>query len=651
MLPRTAAAYLGCLTLVVTAVPSECLHAAQTTEQTVAADLPPDPVTGHHEAAEGSPHAEPIGQVATSPAGIVTFGPYVSIQVNVNAQGLNIGGDAANEPSLAVDPNRPTHMAIGWRQFDSVLSNFRKSGYGYTQDGGQTWTFPGVLEPNTFSSDPVLEADADGRFYYYALQPDRGPGEWACYLYASDDGGVTWPQEVYAWGGDKAWMTIDKTGGIGRGNLYMYWSVSYGCCGFGHFTRSTNGGLTFLAPIALPQFIRWGTLTVDPDGRLFLVGSVNSSTHYVLRSTNAQNPSQAPVFELTSPVNLGGSVPFGEGPNPGGLLGQFWIDADHSLGPARGNIYVLASLDPPGGDPLDVLFSRSVDGGVTWSPPIRINDDAAGTNAWQWFGTMSVAPNGRIDVFWNDTRADPSVTFSQLYYASSNDGGLTWTPNTPVSPSFNHFLGYPDQNKIGDYYDMASDNFGVSIAYAATFNGEQDVYFLRIGDFDCNQNGYPDQEDIEENRSDDCDENGVPDECDPNCNQNEWVDACETLGGLAPDCNNNYRPDECDPDWDFDKIPDACDPDIDGDGVANSSDVCDFTPAGITVDPGRGTAKGDYNRDCVINLFDLTRLIQCFAIGGPGAEIPTFCVSVFDVDGDKDFDLRDLDVIFRFFGQ
>ena len=49
-----------------------------------------------------------------------------------------------------------------------------------------------------------------------------------------------------------------------------------------------------------------------------------------------------------------------------------------------------------------------------------------------------------------------------------------------MSASFDQSLGYPNQNKLGDYYDMISDNAGVSVAWAATFNGEQDVYFLRI---------------------------------------------------------------------------------------------------------------------------------------------------------------------------
>jgi hypothetical protein len=60
------------------------------------------------------------------------------------------------------------------------------------------------------------------------------------------------------------------------------------------------------------------------------------------------------------------------------------------------------------------------------------------------------------------------------------DGGVTWAPNVPVSNSFNPFLGYPNQNKLGDYLTIVSDNTGGNVAYAATFNGEQDVYYVRV---------------------------------------------------------------------------------------------------------------------------------------------------------------------------
>ena len=125
------------------------------------------------------------------------------------------------------------------------------------------------------------------------------------------------------------------------------------------------------------------------------------------------------------------------------------------------------------------MFSRSTDRGQTWSTPRRINDDSPTQNACHWFGTLSVAPNGRIDVCWNDTRHSSDNSLSELYYSWSDDGGLTWAANRQLSPPFNHLLGFPQQNKIGDYTAMVSLNEGACIAYAATFNGEQDIYFVR----------------------------------------------------------------------------------------------------------------------------------------------------------------------------
>ena len=77
-----------------------------------------------------------------SDAMISQHGPFTSYQVNVDGNGQNMTGDAANEPSTSVDPTNPNKMAIGWRQFNSVASNFRQAGWGFTTNRGVSWTFP-----------------------------------------------------------------------------------------------------------------------------------------------------------------------------------------------------------------------------------------------------------------------------------------------------------------------------------------------------------------------------------------------------------------------------------------------------------------------------------------------------------------------------
>jgi hypothetical protein len=468
----------------------------------------------HREIRQDPPAAEAARDdpAARSQGGLSVVGPYVSIQVNVDALGRNILGDAANEPSITVNPTNPDNLVIGWRQFDSVSSNFRQAGWAFSLNGGQTWTFPGVLTPGAFRSDPVLDADSSGNIYYQSLRQDYNMD-----VFTSSDGGMTWGPPVPSFGGDKNWMAIDRTGGIGDGNVYGIWQRFFGCCGENTFVRSTDGAQSFEPPVEVAFRPTFGTMAVGPAGEVYTAGidgtfGQNFNQFVIAKSANAKYPFLSPTFSGVQ-VDMGGSMSLSYGPNPGGLLGQANVAVDTSLGSNRGNVYLLASVNPPGGtDPLDVHLIRSTDSGVTWSPPVRVNDDPVGNGAWQWFGAHSVAPNGRIDVVWNDTRNSGQTNVSELFYAYSYDGGDTWQGNIPVSQPFDSFLGYPNQDKIGDYYTLVSDETGANVAYAATFNGEQDVYFLRVFP-DCNENGSSDVEDVDEGSSADVNGNLVPDEC------------------------------------------------------------------------------------------------------------------------------------------
>jgi len=161
---------------------------------------------------------------------------------------------------------------------------------------------------------------------------------------------------------------------------------------------------------------------------------------------------------------MGGSMGINAAPNPGGLAGQAQVAVD----PSRpGYVYELCSVVPVGaGNAMNVDIVRSTDGGQTFAAPVRVNDDPT-SGAWHWFGTLAVAPDGRIDVVWNDTRASGVSNLSETYYAYSLDAGLTFSRNTPVSPQWNSTIGWPNQNKIGDYYDMRSDVAAANLAYSA----------------------------------------------------------------------------------------------------------------------------------------------------------------------------------------
>jgi hypothetical protein len=415
--------------------------------------------------------------VAVSPALVSQFGVYTSYQVNVNASGNNIMGDAANEPSICIDPNNSNRMSVGWRQFDTVASNFREAGFAYTTSGGTRWIAPGVLQNNIFRSDPVLNSDTAGRFFYLTLLQN-----FFCELWRSLNGGASWSMVAPADGGDKQWFTVDKTNSSGRGFQYQFWSTEGNNFAGRQFSRSINGGATWMNPINIPNSPAWGTLDVDSNGNLF-IGGVNLTTGQIwcVRSTTARFGGVTPTFDQSTPVNLGGHIVFGEPINPEGLVGQVYLAADRSGTDTNNNVYMLASVQPIGfTNGADVMCVRSSDAGHTFSAPRRINDDPINHAKWHWFGTLSVAPNGRIDAVWLDTRNAINNTDSRLFYSYSIDGGDHWSRNVSVSNSFNPFVGYPNQNKIGDYITVVSDNNSANVAYAATFNGEEDIYYVRV---------------------------------------------------------------------------------------------------------------------------------------------------------------------------
>lgn len=399
-------------------------------------------------------------------------------QVNINADGQNIIGDAANEPSLSLDTANPDRIIIGWRQFDNIASNFRQAGYAYTSDGGQTWTFPGSINAGIFRSDPVIDIDSEGTFYYNSLTSNNGT--YTCRVFRSFDGGVTWDDGVEAKGGDKQWMVIDRTNGPGRNNNYSFWTMSWTSCFPGNFTRSVNKGDSYGPCVAVAGEPYWGTLAVGPDGELYIAGAGWNGIQ-VSKSINAKDPLVTTSWDLNTDITIDGQMNYGPNVNPVGLLGQASIAVDHSGTSSHGNVYVLASMERFSGDPGDVMFSRSIDGGQSWSEAKRVNQDLSFTKT-QWFGTMSIAPNGRLDVVWLDTRDAPSnqTRMSALYYSWSDDQGENWSPNQRISELFDPHIGWPNQEKMGDYFHMISDNQGAHLAWANTLNGGQDVYYTRI---------------------------------------------------------------------------------------------------------------------------------------------------------------------------
>lgn len=479
-----------------------------------------------------------------SPSPTISQGVFVSHQVNVDANGQNIVNDKANEPTIAVSPTNQNNIVIGWRNFALASSFDKQAGYGYSFDGGKSWN-NGVLpsDPEQQRTDPVLDSDTAGNFYYQSM--GHGSVNQSS-VFKSTDGGITWSNPVDQFLGDKNWLTIDKTNGSGTGNIYSTWRKA----GSSHpdpnyvpkyFIRSTDGGVSYQEPdIGLPVInFGFGRIAIASNSDIYLSGikedssTVNSIAiirggHYFLKSVNAKDPNVSPTFTAQQ-VEMGGntvSLYTQKGPNPLGADGDVQIATDTSAGVMAGNIYMFHYTQSynwqTGDDPLDVHLIRSEDGGDTWSAPIRVNDDAPAAQSYQYFPMLGVAPNSRLDAVWYDTRNGTGNTpgsISQLFYSYSWDGGVSWSENLAVTPLFNTHQptrivnGEERQtDKMGDYTHLISDENGAHLAYSATFNGEQDIYYLNVFP-DCNNNGISDVTDINQGTSQDTAANHIPDEC------------------------------------------------------------------------------------------------------------------------------------------
>jgi hypothetical protein len=78
-----------------------------------------------------------------------------------------------------------------------------------------------------------------------------------------------------------------------------------------------------------------------------------------------------------------------------------------------------------------IYYTQSTDGGKTWSQRKRISDGDPTVSSL--IPNISVAPNGRIDVDWWDTRDDPGVRGNDVYYSYSTDNGKTWSKNIRIT--------------------------------------------------------------------------------------------------------------------------------------------------------------------------------------------------------------------------
>jgi hypothetical protein len=391
--------------------------------------------------------------------------------------------------------------------------------------------------------EPAIAADPTSGFVYllstrYAAPkpcPGNCPSPWIA-LEISSDGGVTWssPKALCPCKGSGQFDPIIEVV-PSNGNVYALYMNGFNIM----FTKSTNHGTTWSAPVAVYGNVSWNdkpVIAVSDSGQDVFV-SFNGPTGgdpYISQSHNAGATwsvtkvvdSNRYYFAFDADVAPNGTVYFAEssllyggggnkGTTPTGTIdyhafvstnnGASWTDRlvaqvqpgvacdaagcppDYYLGhpalsvDASNNVVYLYDGATAAGGPQTVAEKRSTNGGATWSSAVTLS--VVGENAID--PAVESRANGDIRAFYFQTSGGGNDDAWNVWYRSSTDGGATWAAPLNISDlgsgaAYKTPAGF--QEPYGDYGEIAITNAGKTIAAwgeGASYDGPGAVWINR----------------------------------------------------------------------------------------------------------------------------------------------------------------------------
>lgn len=185
----------------------------------------------------------------------------------------------------------------------------------------------------------------------------------------------------------------------------------------------------------------------------------SKGTAYVTWPTGTANLAQSPPSGLALSKSTDGgktwtsaiSIPFSYENATGGPAGSY---PQFAINKKTDSLHIVYNRNPtPDVTGVSEVYDRaSYDGGKTWTEAKALSDDDPKLFGGQFFPNISVAPNGRIDVVWWDTRDIQGLRGTDAYYVYSEDDGKTWSKNIRITDrSIDRKLGI-----WGNNYDIAS---------------------------------------------------------------------------------------------------------------------------------------------------------------------------------------------------
>lgn len=357
------------------------------------------------------------------------------------------------EASVIINPLNTNEIMV------AAMGNW----YYTSTDGGFTW-IDGQLQSNWgVQADPVAIVDNTGRFYYIHL-PDTIE---RVVCHRRDNLSAPWSMESSAaYNGthevDKEWAVYDPV----NDRIYLSWTYfdTWGSsnpndssCIYMSWTE--NGGESWNEPIRIsdqkgnaqggPYSMHGSYPAVGPAGEVYITWwgpeglmfdrSMDGGLSWLGQDINITNQHINWIYNIPG-INLGVSFPV--------------IACDRSGGANNANIYICWADQRNGYNDGDVFIVISEDGGLTWSEPIRVNDDPPDKHQFFPFVTVDQV-TGKVWLVFFDRR-NYNDTNTDVYMAVSDDGGdsfinfkVSETPFVPFNTVwFGHYIGLAAEDNL-----------------------------------------------------------------------------------------------------------------------------------------------------------------------------------------------------------
>ena len=410
----------------------------------------------------------------------VALPALAAVPTNVDTS-VRPGNEA--EDAIAINPTNPRNIVVMSTLTEAIAGLFE----GVSFDGGTTWTRQviGVSgQLGAICCDEQLAWDAFGNLWMtYLIEGDGNIP-----VAISTDGGLTFTKvteivPVKKKGHGPAPKRLDGgiAGGdqpsisVGAGSVWVSYASYPGVVVQASGASVTGLGAfgSFSAPQSVPTVNghgNFGDTAVGPDGQVMVTYEDSTSGQGGSRIYTAVDPdglgpagNGTPVLLARSRVGGFDKIPAQPDRDIDAEANLAW---DRSGGPHTGRVYAIWTQEVKNeSDDTDTMLQWSDDDGATWSPAVRLNDDA--TKNSQFNPAIAVdQATGDVGVSWYDARLDlgkggPGDTDGvpnddvQIWATFSADGGATFAPNFAVSAGTSNAADTSTTFDYGDYTHAA----------------------------------------------------------------------------------------------------------------------------------------------------------------------------------------------------